>query len=405
MEASGAARSYVNTCDVANMMMPATAYAERALFCSICSIEKRGVIQTLQGHAAAVSECCFDQSCANLITCSATDGCIHFWNLAKICGVADAQIGTAPSSILQSAPSLDVNKVLVDLESEVCDWRPIPSSFSPGKGSTGRSQRRCLESAMSLPAWGPGQSKGGYGAGLAGEEPVSRSSFVSDSQDLIATLRAGLGGRLSMAALRTSLLLNGDVRMEELRRRRAADHLQWSRAQLDHLDAMQQELKVGFSIFLSSEHVKSSRVCVVCVCVRSFRQICFQCKHFVQGNAIRRSLTHVPMNTRKPSAKRPEKLQLPTIASVSELQPTQGASSFELECLEHDSSQQCLDRRASAPACSPHPVDAAELSGTSVAEFQLSRPDDSLSSLTMPSPNTMVRTWHHCGSKLLSAQP
>lgn len=116
------------------------------------------------------------------------------------------------------------------------------------------------------------------------------------------------------------------------------------------------------------------------------------------NRVLRRSLTHVPMSANV--TKRSTKPSLQTIESVSELSNSMKVPELIYDVdtsVEHENSESFMDRRASAPAFSPRPLHSTDwMAGcdpaspptfTGLREF---RHDDSLSSLTMPSPTTMV---------------
>lgn len=108
------------------------------------------------------------------------------------------------------------------------------------------------------------------------------------------------------------------------------------------------------------------------------------------NRVLRRSLTHVPITVKM--ANRSVK---PSIEPISEQVASLKAADIQDDEESSDMSPEsaCLgERRASAPALSPRPLTSAALDLLPPSPSYFGQKEfDSMSSLTMPSPGTMVR--------------
>jgi hypothetical protein len=122
------------------------------------------------------------------------------------------------------------------------------------------------------------------------------------------------------------------------------------------------------------------------------------------NQVLRRSLTHVPMTAN--ISRRSVRLQLRTIESVSELSASVKGLDLPSDVdapFDHDDNKLLTDRRANvAPNhhLIPQPLDCDRLHDVPLSPtfsgLKECCHDDSLSSLTMPSPTTMVRELSCC---------
>lgn len=225
--------------------------------CSVCNMKTRKVVQFLKCHSSAVTACCIDTRSGRFVTSCEAEGTTQFWDVSQLLNTVlqstRATLATTRLPAEKCAPLEDI-PVLTECCSPTEECGPIPSSFSPSALHKPRkaSQQGVMPTAASMPVWKTATRRQHSLHCDMGERgrPI-------DEEGMSAPVPLGADScRMSMSELRTS------VCRQELQRKRAQEHAGWMRSNLDHLNAMQNELQVCIvAVWLTDN---SDSVCSPC---------------------------------------------------------------------------------------------------------------------------------------------